>query len=150
MHTLFTLFTIGLAILSAALTLSILRRLNHWPSRRAVQFGVLATPLISLGIAIGTLFHFAYRDCFFAAPVWDDVLAVALPVGMGVIAFGNSIISLTRLAFVSQLVSRRGAKAAPALQNMVKNQAAEMDLPCPEVRVCQYNHPDINTWLSAI
>ncbi|MHB8627610.1 MAG: M56 family metallopeptidase [Aggregatilineales bacterium] len=141
MHTLFTLLSIGLAALGAYLTLNLLQQLEDWASRRDLQFWVLLVPLVSLTLAVGALYHFVYRDCFFSAPGWDAWFAATLPSGMGLIALSSAGISTIRLALVARLVAHRGFDAAPELQQMVAQQAEQVGLLRPRLLICVSDRP---------
>ncbi len=98
MHLLLALSSIVLVIVGSSLTLSILHRVGSWSQRRDVQCLVLAVPVVSLLLGIGGLHHFAGRACLSQAPSWDSLLGAALPVTMGVVAFGALSLGIARLA----------------------------------------------------
>ena len=76
------LSSVALAVLAGYLTLAMLRRVAAWESRRGLQLAVLAAPLMSLGLGLTGVYHFAGEVCLLGAPRWDSAVALALPLGM--------------------------------------------------------------------
>ena len=88
MHALLALSTALLVVLSG---LGLLRAvcLSAGASRRLLQGLVLAAPLVGLAFGAVALHHFSGRACVLRAPLWDMVLATAVPVGAGLVALGG-------------------------------------------------------------
>lgn len=141
MHTLLGLSSLLLVVLGGYLALGALRRLGDWSRRRDFQFLVLAAPLISLGLGIAGLHHFAGRVCFLGAPPWDYTLGVALPLGMGLFALVAFGLGLVRLALMNRVVGRRGTPADPALQALTDQLAERLGASPARLLLCAYNRP---------
>jgi len=141
MHTALVLTSVLLVVLGGYLALLMLRRLNGWSRRRDLQFMLLAAPLVSLGLGIAGLYHFTDRTCFLSAPHWDATLAVALPLGMGLIAFGGLSLGLVRLVLMNRLVARSGTPAGPELQALADRLAERLSVPELRLRLCAYDRP---------
>ncbi len=141
MHTLLGLSSLLLVVLGGYLALGALRRLGDWSRRRDFQFLVLAAPLISLGLGIAGLHHFAGRVCFLGAPPWDYTLGVALPLGMGLFALVAFGLGLVRLALMNRVVGRRGTPADPALQALTDQLAERLGASPARLLLCAYDRP---------
>lgn len=147
MHALLGLSSLLLVVLGGALALAGLGRpgrvgrLGGWAHRRDLQFLVLAGPVVSLGLGIAGLHHFAGRLCFLGAPPWDYAVGIALPLLMGLVALGALVLGLVRLALLRRLVARRGLPADAALQALASRLAARLGAPRPWVLLCAYNRP---------
>jgi len=125
-HTLLGLSSTLLVVLGSYLAFGLLRRLGDWSQRRAVQCFVLAVPVVSLGLGLGGLHHFAGRACLRDAPSWDSLLGVALPVGMGLIALGALALLEPRLLGVRlPRTARRRRGSSSAMQT-----TKELPRPC--------------------
>src|SRR5258708_11655279 len=141
MHTLLMLLIVFLVVLGCYVTLGILRRFESWSSRRELQFWVLTVPLTSLGLGLGALYHFVYRDCFLSAPTWDHLLALALPLGMGLVAFSSMIVGIVRLALMSWFATHHGIEPTAELQSLTNLQADKLGVPRPRLFLYVYNRP---------
>ncbi len=141
MHTLLGLSSVLLVVVSAYLALVLLRRLTGWSRRRDVQLVVLAAPVVSLGLGILGVHHFAGRTCFIGVPPWDYTLGIALPVAMGVVALGALAVGVVRLALLERLVRRSGMPAAPELQELAGRLAQQLGAARPRVLLCAYDGP---------
>lgn len=141
MHTLLALSSVLLVLLGGYGAIVILRRVGGGPRRREVQLAVLMAPLASLGLGVGGLYHFAGRPCLLDAPRWDATLAVALPLGTALIAFGGLGLGLVRLAIMDRVLARRAVPASPALQAVVDRLAGRLEVTRPRVLLCTYDRP---------
>src|SRR5581483_10354282 len=140
-HTLLGLSSLLLVVLVGYLALAILRRLGGWARRRDLQLLVLAAPLVSLGLALGGLHHFAGRVCFLGAPPWDYAVAAALPFAMGAVAIGGLGLGMVRLALMARVVKRTGVAAGVELQGLAAGLAEQLGTARPRVRLCAYHRP---------
>ncbi|MBI3972973.1 MAG: M56 family metallopeptidase [Chloroflexi bacterium] len=144
MHTLLGVSSLVLVVLGGFLALAALRRLTHWSGRRELQLLVLAAPIISLGLGLGGLHHFAGRICFIGAPPWDYTLGVALPLAMSLVALGALGLGLVRLALLHRVVSRAGTFADQELQARADRLAEQLGLGRalrPRVLLCTCRRP---------
>ncbi len=141
MHTLLGISSIALVTLGSYLLLGILYRLEDWSSRRDVQFFVLVVPIVSLGLGLGGLHHFAGRPCLSRAPSWDSLLGVTLPLAMGLVALGALGLSLLRITLMGRVVARRGVQASPAIQSLADDLAERLGAVRPRVRLYAYDRP---------
>jgi len=141
MHTLLTLLSILFVVVACYLAFGILHRLEGWTSRRDLQFWVLVVPLISLILCIGALLHFVYRDCLLSAPTWDHLLALVLPVSMGLIACGGVVLGVVRLTLISWFVVRHGSRVTPELQALADIQAEKLGLSHPRLLLRVHDRP---------
>src|SRR5258708_1755873 len=141
MHTLLTLLSVFLVVAACYLAFGVLHRLEGWTSRRDLQFWVLVVPLISLILCIAALIHFVYQDCFFNAPTWDHLLAMALPISMGFIAFGSALLGVMRLMLISWFVARNSSQITPELQVLADHQADKLGLSHPRLLLRVYDRP---------
>ena len=141
MHLLLALSSIALVIVGSSLTLSILHRVGSWSQRRDVQCLVLVVPTVSLILGIGGLHHFSGRACLSQAPFWDSLLGVALPVVMGVVAFGALSLGIVRLALMARVVARSAVLADPVLQSLADDLAGRLESPWCRVLLRVYDRP---------
>lgn len=141
MHVLLGVASLLLVILAGMLALSALRCVRRWGPRREVQLLVLAAPLLSLSLAIGTVHHFAGQVCFIAAPPWDYTLGAALPLAMGLISLGGLGFGLVRLGMLRRLVVRGGIPAGPELQALASRLAARLEAPEPRLLIRASERP---------
>ena len=141
MHTLLGLSSVLLVVLGGSLALGILCRSDGWAQRRELQFLVLAAPVVSLGLGIGGLHHFAGQVCFLGAPPWDYTLGVALPLGMGLVALAALGLGLARLVLMDRLVRHKGWRADPDLQGLASRLAERVGVAPPRLLVCAYDRP---------
>lgn len=141
MHPLLGLSSMLIVLLTGALLLGVLRRMRGWARRRDLQLLVLAAPVVSLGLGLGSLHHFTGRICFVGAPPWDYRLGVALPLWMGLIALGGLIAGLLRLALMYRVLSQRGAPAGAEVQAVAARLADHLGVARPCVRLCAYGRP---------
>src|SRR6266540_576354 len=93
-HVLLVLSSVAVVVLAGSLGLRLLGRVRGWPARRDLQVLVLAAPLVSLGLGVAALRHFAGQVCWLGAPPWDDTAAVLLPLGMGLVAIGALLLGV--------------------------------------------------------
>jgi beta-lactamase regulating signal transducer with metallopeptidase domain len=140
-HTLLGLTSVLLVLLGSSLVLVVLRRLGGWTRRRDLQFLVLAAPIVSLGLGLLGLHHFAGRACFLGAPPWDYTLGVAVPVVMALVALGGLGLGLVRLVLLYRLVNRAGVTAGGELEALVDRLAAQLGTARPRLRLCVYHRP---------
>jgi Zn-dependent protease with chaperone function len=140
-HLLLGLSSTLFVMLGAFLTLGILQCVGSWSQRRSIQCLVLAVPIVSLLLGIGGLHHFTGRACLSQAPSWDSLLGVALPLGMGAIAFGALSLGVTRLALMTCMVARSGVLADPELQSFTDDLARRLGSPRCRVLLRVYNRP---------
>lgn len=141
MHTTLLLSGTLLALLGATLALARLGRLRGWRRRRDLQLAILAAPTASLGLGLGGIAHFAGRACFLGAPRWDAALAVALPLGMGVVALGGVGLGLLRHLLLRRVVLRRGIPVGAGRAASVARLAADLGIAAPRLLVCAYDRP---------
>lgn len=141
MHTLLGLLSVLLVLLGGAFTLNFLPRTGSWTQRRGVQFFVLAVPLISLGLGLGGLHHFVGRACLRDAPLWDSLLGVALPLGMGLVALGALGLGVVRLLLMARVVGRLGMSTDPELQALVDDLAERLGAAHPRLQLYAYDRP---------
>ena len=141
MHLLLALSSVLLVALGGALTLVVLQRLGSCAQRRDLQFVVLAMPVVSLAFSLGGLYHFVGRLCFLGAPPWDAWLSIALPLSMGIMAFGALSLGLVRLALMAWVVARKGATASTDLQMLVDGLADTVGMFRPRLLLCAYDRP---------
>ena len=141
MHTLLSLSSMLLVLLGGVGALAILQRLGGWTQRRDLQFFILAAPVVSLALGLSGLHHFAGRMCFIAAPRWDYILGVVLPLGMGLIALGGLGLGLARLSLMAWVVARRGSPADPAIQILADELARRLGVTRPCILCCRYDRP---------
>lgn len=146
MHTLLGLSSVLLVLVGGFLTLGLPRRLGGRSRRRDLPFLVLVAPVVSLGLGIGGLHHFAGRICLLGAPLWDYTLGVALPLGMGLIAVGGLGLGVLRLVLLQRVVARRGTAADGELQALADRLAERVGAGRPQVRLCEYDRPLALTW----
>ncbi len=139
MHALLALSSVLLVALGGFVLLAAVRRVGG-PQRRPLQVLVLATPLVSLGLGLAGLLHFARRDCFLAAPVWDAALGAALPVGMALVGLGGLALGLGRHVLRGRAIAR-GRPAGPALQSLSEELAERLGAPRPRLLVCTLDRP---------
>lgn len=141
MHTLLGLTSLVLVVLAGGLALRGLRRARGWSLRRDVQVLVLATPLLSLGLGVFGLHHFAGQICWLGAPPWDYTLGVLLPFAMGAVAVAALGLGLVRLAVMQRLVVRTTWPGGAALQALVDGLADRMGAPRVRVTLCLHGQP---------
>ncbi len=141
MHTVLLLSSVLLVVLGGFLVLGLLRRLAGWRRRRRLQLAVLAAPLVSLALGAGGLYHFTGRACFLGAPRWDSLLAVALPLAMGLTALGALTLGLARGVLLRRIVARRGLPAPPEVEALLARLAADLGAPRPRALLCLYDRP---------
>jgi len=132
-------------MLGSCLILGILHRVGAWSQRRDVQCLVLAVPIVSLMLGIGGLHHFTGRACLSQAPPWDSSLGVALPVAMGVAAFGALSLGIMRLALMAWMVARSGALTDPEFQSRADDLAARLGAPPCRLLLRVYDRPQAFT-----
>jgi len=140
-HTLLGLSSTLLVVLGSYLTFGLLRRLGDWSQRRALQCFVLAVPVVSLGLGLGGLHHFAGRACLRDAPSWDSLVELAIPLGMGLIALGALCLGVVRLALMARVVSSRSVGAGSDLQSLADELAERLGVPHVPIRLCAYDRP---------
>lgn len=145
MHLLLGLSSTLLVMLGGLLTLGILQRVGSWSQRRGVQCLVLAAPIISLTLGIGGLHHFSGRACLLQAPSWDALFGDALPVAMGVVAFGALSLGIARLALMAWMVTRCGAVIDPELQSLADGLSVRLGSPRCRVLLRVYDRPQAFT-----
>lgn len=145
MHALLFLSSVLLVVLGGYLALRALRGLGDWSRRRDLQFLVLAAPVVSLGLGLGGLHHFADRACFLGAPPYDYTLALTLPLGMGLLALGGLGLGLLRLLLMCRVVARRGVPAGSELQALADGLAERLGAARPRLLVCAYRRPQALT-----
>lgn len=140
MHALLALSSVLLVALSGFVLLGAVRRVGG-PQRRLLQVLVLAIPVVSLALGLAGLFHFARRDCFLAAPVWDATLGAALPLGMALVGLAGLALGLGRHVLLGRAIARGGRPAGPALQSLVEELAGRLRAPRPRLLVCTLDRP---------
>lgn len=141
MHTLLLLSSLLLAVLGGYLASGLLRRVGGWHRRRGVQVAALVAPLVSLGVGLGGLYHFAGRPCLLGAASWDVALARAVPLGMGLVALGALALGLLRLVLLNRVVARRSVVAPAEFQAVVARLADQLGGQRPRVLLCVYDRP---------
>lgn len=141
MHTLLGLSTVLLVVLAAYLALGLLPRLDGWGRRREVQVIVLLAPLVSLGLSIAGVSHFVGHRCVVGMPLWDYALGLALPLVMGLIAFGGLMLGVVRLALMYRVVTHGGMHASADLQALVNGLADRLQTARPRLLLCIYDRP---------
>ena len=141
MHLLLALTGLLIAVLVGYLALVVLRRVDGWSRRRDLQLLVLTAPLISAGLGVVGLLHFADRDCFRAAPRWDAGLFAGLVGGLGLVVLGSVGLGLVRLALMGRLVARRGMPADAEVQALADALAQRLGTSPVRVLACAYGRP---------
>lgn len=141
MHPLVGLSSLLLVVFAGCLALQGLRYINNWSWRRDLQLLILALPVISLGLSLGALYHFAGRICFLNAPPWDYTLGLTLPISMGLVALGGLGLGLLRLALIRRLVAQSAIPAGPELQALTERLAVPLDVWPPRLLLCAYDRP---------
>ena len=141
MHSLLVILSVMLIVLVCYLTLGVVRRLDGWGTRRDLQFWVLLVPCMSLLLSGGALFHVVYQDCLFSAPTWDYLLAVMMPVGMGLVVLGSLLFGVVRLVLVYRFVVRGSIEAPYELQELVNRQVEQLEISRPRLLVRVHNQP---------
>ena len=141
MHLLLGLSSLLLFLGGSLLALRLLHRQYSWRWRRWVQYLVLTLPLTSLVLGLVGLHHFSGQRCLSAAPWWDAHAELFVPLAMGVITLGALVLSLFRFVLMRQIIGRRGAPAAPDLQELVDELAKRLHAPCTRVCLCASDRP---------
>lgn len=141
MHVLLGFSSVLLVVVGSFLALRILRRLNDWSERRELQLLVLTAPLLSLGLGLVGLHHFANRVCFLGAPSWDYTLSTALPIGMGVVALGGVGWGVLRLLLLERVLLRRGKIVVPELQALANDLAQRLATRQPRIVLAVSDRP---------
>jgi hypothetical protein len=140
-HFLLGISSIALFTFGSYLALRLLHDVGSWGQRRSVQCFVLLVPLASLGLGLAGLHHFSSRACLTSAPVWDSMLELALPVGMGLIVLGALGFGVLRLALMVRVIARRGVPTGPDLQSLADHLAERLGATRTQVRLCAYDRP---------
>jgi Zn-dependent protease with chaperone function len=141
MHTLLSLASLLLVVLSGALALNTLRGLQDWSRRRDVQFLVLIAPVISLGIGLAGLHHFSGRICLLSVPPWSEAFSMILLAAMTLVALAGLGLGLIRLVLMMRVIARRGTPATPDLQAITARLAKVLGATPPNLLVCSYHRP---------
>lgn len=141
MHLLLGLSSLFFVALGSSLILRVLHRVGPWSQRRDVQVFVLLMPLVSLGLGLGGLHHFAGRPCLSRAPSWDASLGIALPVIMGLIAFAALGLGMVRLALMTRVMARSSVPAGPELQARADALAGRLGVVRCRLLLCAYHRP---------
>ena len=126
--------SILLITLGGYVTLRLLRHVGEWSQRRTMQFFVLASPLVSLGIGISGL-------CLRGSASWDSVLDVALPLTMVIVALGAVGLGVVRLAFIARVIKRSGRLVDAKLQALTDTLAAQLGADRPRLLLSPYHRP---------
>ncbi len=141
MHFLLGISSISLFTFGSYLALRLLHNIGSWAQRRYMQCFVLLVPLASLGLGLAGLHHFSGRACLRSAPVWDSLLELALPLGMGLIVLGALSFGVLRLSLITRVVARRGVRAGPDLQLLADHLAERLGATRAQVRLWGYDRP---------
>ncbi|MBF6590207.1 MAG: M56 family metallopeptidase [Ktedonobacterales bacterium] len=126
MHALLIVSGLLLVLGTGSLALTLLRWLDDWAQRRDVQVLVLAMPVVSLGLGVAVLSHFASQPCFRNAPRWDALVGVGLPLSMGAVVLVALGLGITRLVLIGRLLLRGAVPADGALQTLADGLAARL------------------------
>lgn len=141
MHALLVLFSLGLVVAAGYLALALARRHPGWGMRRDLQLLALATPVVSLGIAISGLQHFLGRTCFLGAPPWDYLLGLALTLGMAGVALGALGLAGVRPAALAIVVNARAVPAQASVVHEAHQLARRLGTPLPRVLITSDRRP---------
>lgn len=133
MHIALGLGSMLLVALGAYLVLAALRWRSTRAGQRCLQLVILAAPLASLGVGIGGLYHFSGRPCLLSAPLWDQVLAVLLPLGAGLVAAAAVGLGFVRVALLDHVVLRDGLPFPAELEERVRHAAAALGVSPPRI-----------------
>src|SRR5437764_15462003 len=126
MHLLLGISSIALFTYGSFLALRLLHSIGLWRHRRYVQCLVLVLPLVSLGLGLVGLHHFAGRACLRNAPFWDSTVEIAVPLGMGLVALGALGLGMLRFALIARVVLRGSFSAGSDLQSLADHLAERL------------------------
>lgn len=141
MHILLMLSSILLILVANYLAFRTLPHLSNWLWRRDLQFGVIAIPVMSLGVNLAILLHFANRDCFVYAPTWDHLLSIGLLLGMvGCVLFGVGM-GIFRLVALRYFLMRHAISHAPTLQAVLDRHCQQLGISSVELYLCVWDRP---------
>jgi Zn-dependent protease with chaperone function len=101
---------------------------NRFPQ---LPLAVLAAPLASLGLGVWMLAAFGRSVCWLGAPPWDELLDMAVPVGMGLLAAAALALALVRMCLLWRLTARRSLPVPAALQASLHDVAHRFGLAPP-------------------
>ncbi|MBI4277589.1 MAG: M48 family metalloprotease, partial [Armatimonadetes bacterium] len=139
-----TLWGVSSLLLVALTGYAVLRRLDQPKGpqqRRDLLVGVLAAPIVSLGVGLGGLHHFLGRTCFLRTPPWDYALGMGLPLTMGLVALGGLFLGVARLGVMWTVTVRRSRPAGAWLQALTDRLAARMRTLRPRILLYRSNRP---------
>lgn len=105
---------------------------TSWASRYPqLPLAVLAAPLASLGLGVAMLAAFGRSVCWLGAPPWDELLDMAVPFGMGLLATAALALALFRICLLWRLTARRSLPVPAALQASLHDVAHRFGLAPP-------------------
>ena len=146
MHTLLTVSSVILVMLTCCLVLRRLPRMTSWTGRRAAQVAILTVPIISLSLALGALVHFANRACFLTTLPWDYALGLGLPLLMGLVALGSIALGVARVVLARRRLLRGAIGAPPAPRRTLDRLARKLAIPPPFLLLCPADRPIALAW----
>src|SRR5690349_154082 len=140
MHTVLGFFCLLLVFFGGTLTLKGLKPIHDWSQRRRIQFFILATPSLFLGLAAGSWQHVSRQATVIDMPFWD-VLGVLLPLSIPIIVLGALVLGILRVFLMQRYGARHGTVASPPLQDLVNTLAQLLQISPPRVLVCVDDRP---------
>lgn len=158
MHTLLGLWSLVVAVLAGAVLLHSLQSVRRMsvpssPSSAFAQdwvrcgyFLILGAPLVSLVTGLSAIHHFAGRLCFVAAPTWDFILGVAVPVAMGLVALVALAVGVLRLALLARGIGHTALPTDPEITARVARIADCLQVSAPAVTLYPLSRPLALTW----
>lgn len=141
MHTVLGLTTLLLIALGTWLALGLLPRIGDWSRRRAVLVGLLAAPMMSLGLAGMGLHIVSGRPCWLDGLTGPCAPGLVVSGGMGLAALGGLGLGLMRLALTARVVAGQGRPAEPAVEALVAALAARLGVARPRLLLCADDRP---------
>jgi beta-lactamase regulating signal transducer with metallopeptidase domain len=107
MHILLTAGMLLITVLfTARLMLGLLKPVEDWKMRRALQLLVLFLPMTSLFVLIGGLRHVLDPHCIQTVPVWDHVLDRGAVLLLGGSIVGSILLGIVRLCLMNRTMKR--------------------------------------------
>jgi len=134
-----------LLILSSLLAVSLLGGVllrSSWGHRYpSLPLVVLAAPMVSLGLSAWTLGQLVWRVCWIGAAPGTDLLGLALPIGMALVALGALAVGLVRLGLLWRCTGRRSLPAPFRLRSALDRVARRFGMAPPLLVVVPSHRP---------
>jgi len=146
MHVMLLLWSLVLVTLFGYAAVALLPRVTDWSQRRTIQLLVLGAPVMSLGVGVGGLRHFAGRICFLVAPPWDYALAIDSAVFVGAAVLAAVGVGVVRFGVLSPLLRRDASPAGTCVETLAAGVAARLGVPAPRVLLRRSPQPQALTW----